>query len=192
MRDGRNPYGSRGGYSDRDYEMDERRGDRDSARGDRARGDRDRDRDYDYDMRRGDRRDRDYDRDYDYDMRRGDSRYFDVRGSYDGHNKKYLEDRELEKWSKRLMKEVEEKDKQFLKMENIVKRAENMGVKFEEFTPDEFYVTLLMLFTDFSKALGTVNPDIFIKLAKYWLCDEDSGLQYGEKLAAYYYHIVEA
>lgn len=176
MRDSRNPYGARGGYADRDYDYDSRRG-RDYA-----------DERRDYDMRG---MDRDY-MDRDYDMRRGDMRAFDVRGSYDGHNKKYLEDREIERWSKRLMKEVEEKDKQFLKMENIIKRAENMGIKFEEFTPDEFYVTLLMLFTDFSKALGTVNPDIFIKLAKYWLCDEDAGLQYGEKLAAYYYHIVEA
>ena len=180
MIDSRNPYGARGGYVDRDYDYDY-----DSRRG----------RDYaderrDYDMRRGDYDMRGMDRDYD--MRRGDMRAFDVRGYYDGHNKRYLDSRMLEKWSKRLMKEVEEKDKQFLKMENIMKRAESMGIKFEEFTPDEFYVTLLMLFTDFSKALGTVNPDIFIKMAKYWLCDEDAGLQYGEKLAAYYYHIVEA
>jgi hypothetical protein len=185
MIDSRNKYGARGGYVDSDYDYDSRRG-RDYAD---ERRDYDMRRDYDYDMRR-----EDYDmrRGSDYDMRRGDMRAFDVRGYYDGHNKKYLDDKMLEKWSKRLMKEVEEKDKQFLKMENIVKRAENMGIKFEEFTPDEFYVTLLMLFTDFSKALGTVNPDIFIKLAKYWLCDEDAGLQYGEKLAAYYYHIVEA
>ena len=35
-----------------------------------------------------------------------------------------------------------------------------------------------------------LNTDIYLKLAKAWLCDEDVALRYGEKLAAYHDYIV--
>lgn len=156
-------------------------------------------RDYYYESRASYPRDRrrDYYEDEDdeeyYDMR--DRRYEDGRRyggrGRDYHSHKELDERKLEKFSKKLIKEVEEKDKSYYKMESILKRAEDMGIEFDEFTPYEFYVVVLMMFTDFCKALGTVNPDVYIKLAKYWLCDEDAAVQYGEKLAAYYESIVE-
>lgn len=128
-----------------------------------------------------------YDEDERYDRRRGE---MDYRGR-DYHSGKELSERELEYWYKDLFSEIDEKDKQFLKMDNIIKRAEDMGIEMERFTPEEFYVTVLMLFSDFSKALGTVNPDMYIKLAKAWLCDKDAAVKYGKKLSAYYNHIVQ-
>lgn len=163
--DGRNPYGSKGGYvrdHGRDYD------------------------DYDYedmemyDRRRGDRRYSDGRR-YDIEMETRDS------ARYDRHSRG---DKELKQWSKRLLSELEDKHKQLFNMEHVTKRAEEMGIRFEEFSPFELYTTALMLFTDFKDALSTTNLDIYLKMAKYWLCDEDAELQYGEKLRAYYETIV--
>lgn len=180
MRDGRNPYGAMGGYVrdrySRDFAEDMRRGGRDYA-----------------DMRRGGR---DYYGDMRYDYEE-DMYPFEVRGRIgdrysrmDYHKSKMLSDDELKMWSRRLMEEIDDKHKQMLKMETIITKAEEMGIKFDKFTPFEMYVTVLMMFTDFYEAIRTSNVDMYIKLAKYWLCDEDAALQYGEKLAAYYNHIV--
>lgn len=183
MRDGRNPYGARGGYTDRDMMYD----DRNSM-------------DYAdmYDSRRDYRRSGRYDRES-YDSH---NYYpFEMRGGFGGHDYDYrmdgrkkskmLSDDKLKKWSKMLLSDIEDKHKQFFKMETVITKAEEMGIRFDKFTPLELYVTVLMMFTDYNQALSTINVDIYIKLAKAWLCDEDASLQYAEKLAAYYNYIVE-
>jgi hypothetical protein len=65
-----------------------------------------------------------------------------------------------------------------------------MGVPFEEFTEKELYLTTLMMFTDHNKTLGSANLDVYMKLAKDWLCDDDTELRGSEKLAKYYDEIV--
>ena len=137
-------------------------------------------RDYNMDYARGGRRDYGYDYNYgrDYGM------------DYGSENK--LNKEELEEWDHKLMKHMDEKSKEMLKKDRIIKKAEEMGIKFEEFIPEEFYVTVLMIYTDFGKTIGSANLDMYIRLAKDWLCDEDAGLQYGEKLSAYYYHVINA
>lgn len=103
----------------------------------------------------------------------------------------YLSDKDLKMWADKLMRDVEEKDKQFLSKENIRKRADEMGIKFDKYSFEEFYVVVLMKYTDHCKTLGTANMDIYLKLAKDFFEDPDTALRYGEKLAAYYYDIVE-
>lgn len=186
--DGRNPYGAKGGYV------------RDSRYGDfYAMDDRE---PYDmYDARRYDARSR-MDRER-YDMAgRGDYNYYPVEamgrftGYYggadryprDGHS--MLSEEDLKRWSRRLLDDVDDKDKQTLKMENIIKKAEQLSIRFDDYTPYEMYVTVLMMFTDYHKTLGTANYDVYIKLAKDWLCDDDSAVKYGKKLAAYYENII--
>lgn len=115
----------------------------------------------------------------------------DYNRGYDYAGGEMLSDRDLMEWSKRLLGEVEEKDKAFFKYENIEKKAKDMGIKFDKFSLDEFYVVVLMQFTDYYKTLGTANMDIYLRLAKDWLCDEDVAMKYGEKLAAYYDYVVE-
>lgn len=159
-RDGRNPYGSRGGY------VRDRAGRQWSVR-------------------------RDYD-DYDYD----DFDYEDF-ADYDDYDEEdfggeMLSDRELMDWSKKLLKEVDKGFQDYFSLKNIEKKAKDMNVEFEDFSFEEFYTTVLMMFTDYHKTLGTSNMDIYLRIAKDWLCDEDAGVQYGEKLAAYYDNIVEA
>lgn len=196
-RDGRNPWGSRGGYV--------------TSGRDRARGRRDYNRDYDMEYYDDTEYDRPYNRDGhympfemrggvgmrndDYDYRRRDYARRGGRRDY-GHyedysDEDYLDDRELMEWSKDLLKEVDPSYKDFFTIENIEKKAKEMGIEFDKFTFEEFYVTVLMVFTDYFKTLGAGNMDTYLRLAKDWLCDEDAELQYGEKLAVYYNEIVD-
>lgn len=140
--------------------------------------------DYNYDYARGRSgsgrgRDRNYDYGYDY------------RGRRDYGESEYLSDEDLMDWSRDLLESIEQKDRQMYTRESISQRARDMGVEFRDFSEDELVVTTLMMVTDYGKTLGTTNLDMMIKLAKDWLCDEDSELQYGEKLAAYYEYVVD-
>ena len=109
---------------------------------------------------------------------------------YDGESG-MLDEHELMEWEHKLTKELEEKDKQFFSRENIKKKAEEMGIKFDKFSLDEFYLTVLMVYTDYCKTLGTANMDIYLRLAKDWLEDDDVKVKYSEKLATYHDYIVE-
>jgi hypothetical protein len=219
-RDGRNPYGSRGGYvvsrrSRRDRAMGSSRGrEMDYARGGRGReSSRDYGMDYNYDMRGG----RDYEMDY--------ARNINYSGSYGGTPFQYrkmenygrdyhrerdygyygsgmdyrydyatgsLNEEELEDWSHELLEEVDSKDREMLKKEKVIKKAEEMGIKFDMFSPDEFYITALMMYTDYCKVLGNASLDMYLRLAKAWLMDDDASVKAGEKLAVYYDEIVGA
>lgn len=110
---------------------------------------------------------------------------------YRDYGEEKLNDRELMDFSKRLLEEIDEKDKQMFKLETIEKKSKEMGIKFDKFSMEEFYTVVLMMFTDYSKTLGTTNMDVYLRLAKDWLCDEDTAVQYGEKLAVYYDAVVE-
>ena len=52
--------------------------------------------------------------------------------------------------------------------------------------PEEFYVTVLMLYTDYKKVIGNASIDPYIHMAKEWLKDPDSNLKYSDKLIAYH------
>lgn len=200
MRDGRNPYGSRGGYI---TSRDPRRRDRMSGMSDYARG-----RDYGYEGPEYPNREQE-ERMYrdghyypfeitgkmGYEEEMYDPYYQDMMYDYRGRGRDYasaemLSNRELMDWSQKLMKDVEEKDKAFFKYENIEKKAKDMGIQFDKFTFDEFYLVCLMMYTDYCKTLGTANMDIYLKLSKDWLQDQDSELKNSEKLYAYYYYVV--
>ena len=109
----------------------------------------------------------------------------------DGHEPgMYMSEQELKEWDARLLEQIDEKDKAALKKEQVLREASELGIRFDKFTEQEYYVVVLMMYTDFCKTLGTANFDVYLKLAKDWLCDEDSALKYGERLAAYHDHIV--
>lgn len=204
-------------YARRDREMRRDSARRDRQSRDNARGGQNRDM---ADYRRGDRqrydrnssqggqrqdnamRDRGYQRDrnyrnidmgfdmrsYDYDDDDYEEEDFEM---YDYAGGNYLTDKELMHWSKKLLQEVDEPKKDFFTIDNIEKKAKDMSIKFEDFTFSEFYVVVLMMYTDYHKTLGTSNMDIYLALAKDWLCDEDVGMKYSEKLTAYYDKIVK-
>lgn len=211
-RDGRNPYGSRGGYV-----TSSRRGrDRGDMRDYRGGNDRDyRDsRDY-YSERdsRNDYRDYAYDRGSDYHMGSQYSRehsrpmeyemfgiggmrprmdygdYRDYRDSRDYRDygdedmdKEYEE--ELHKWIEKLKKE----DRFGWSKEQIMQQAKSMGVKFEEYDENEFYATYLMMISDYPKSAN--EPHSYLAMAKAFLEDKDAKLKGSDKLCAYLYTIV--
>lgn len=139
----------------------------------------------DYDMRRND-----YEmRSNDYARRGGMRDYADYEMDY--HKKgRMLDERTIDMWGRALLNDIDPKDQMKFKMDAILKKAEDMGIRFDKVTPNEFYDTVLMMVTDYHKTLGLMNVDVYVKLAKDWLCDLDAGVKYGEKLAAYYNHIV--
>lgn len=123
---------------------------------------------------------------------RGDYRSYNDRNSYGNDRRRdYGREDNLEVWKHRLMREIDEKGKQMFRMDSFMKRAEDMGIRFERFSPEELHVTAVMLYSDFAEALGNMPVDIYIKMAKAWLCDPDAAVRYGDKLEAYQKHIVQ-
>lgn len=120
----------------------------------------------------------DYDRDYGYSRDYG----------YDEDC--YLSEDDLIEWSKDLLREVPEQDKALFSKENVERKAQELGIEYKDFNFAELYTTSLMLYTDYRKTLGSGSIDLYVRLAKDFLCDDDIDLDGGEKLCAYYEEIV--
>lgn len=207
MRDERNPYGSAGGYVSSRRPMDRAYNDRemdDEARYNRgmSRGRR-YDREMDDEARyggRSTRRDRGWyegefrgmtDHGYDdyamrndremmdgnYRMDSGDYRYRD-------YAKGYLSNHELRQWQDMLCKHLDQNECEMLQYDHIIKQAEEMNIHFDRYSKEEFYTTVLMMYTDYKKSCGG-DIAMCISLAKEFLEDEDARVRFGEKLAAY-------
>lgn len=131
--------------------------------------------DYRGDMR-GDMRGQDYGREY---YIKSQDYAYDGKGT----EKEFHED--LERWVHKLKR----KDRIGMPKEEVLNHAKQMGVKFDEFSHEEFYATYLMMVSDY-KSLGN-DFRTFIHLAKEWLMDDDVEVSPSEKLCAYYYEIVK-
>lgn len=88
-----------------------------------------------------------------------------------------LTSKELKKWKK----DVGEK----FKLEEILPVAQQMNIKFNEFSEDEFCTTVNMLYSDYSKILGN-DVHNYVAMAKSFLNDDDFDGTGSEKLALYY------
>lgn len=178
--------------SGRDYD-DERRGDRRDSRDNRDNRDM---RDYE-DNRRG-RDDRDYEDSRDYeDNRRGDSRdYEEARDSRDYARRPRMKIRkyDMKQW-KRNMENADGSHGEHYDMEQIMHVADKIGVKFNDFDEKEFCLTVNMMYSDYCKVIKKYMPPekelvVCAELAKAFLDDAD-GPEPSEKLALYYYCIVD-
>ena len=216
--DGRNPYGSKGGYvvssrgrRDRNYSRDYYTGDlQDPLYHERKRmveesmgkypihTDYEYATDYDKSYGNPNYRGREYDARYDYAGSRNvsyEGRYGSTPFEYSrredyGEMEDKLDHEELEEWCHKLKSRLEPKDKDMFSKEKVIKKAHDMGVSFDEFTEEELYLTTLMMYTDYHRTLGAANLDIYMKLAKDWLMDDDVAVRGSEKLALYYDEIV--
>ena len=199
MRDGRNPYGSRGGYVDSRYDETHNRDYASEHRGGYN---------YDHNMGRMDSRDYmgdQYSREpigrmefYGYGVAGPDHRR-DYRGDYRGDYNDYGGDyrRDYNDYSgdeedyKRKMKEWEEKlkhhDKYGMTKQQVVEQARNYGAKFHDYDEEEFYVAYLMKVAENKELFN--DPMVFIKLAKAFLEDKEAEAKGGEKLCTYMYEI---
>lgn len=130
--------------------------------------------DYGYDMRRGGRG-----RDYGYD-------YGDDYGDYG----ETLSDKELEEWNKKLLGQLDERERQMFSKDAIMQKAKSMGKPMEGFGEKELYTATLAMYTDHKHSIGQ-NPDLAVKLGYDFLADKDVAVKGAEKLAVYYDCIVE-
>lgn len=211
-RDGRNPYGSAGGY------VTSRRRGRDRADmnydnyRDRENRMRNREMDMEYDYAKYNSR---YDSRYNTDRRNQDSHYpyeqygehnrpmeyemygYGVGGirpmdyGYDYNYDYASEDMEKE-WKEHLKKwceELKRYDRFNMPKEQVISQARQMGLKFQDYNDDEFYITYLMKISDDEDNIIS-NPQMAIIMAKSFLEDKDSKLKGSEKLCAYYYEVI--
>lgn len=108
--------------------------------------------DYDY-GRRSSRR-RDY-ADYDYD----DDDYAEE--DYASGEEEYK--KELHKWTNKL----KQHDRFNINKDEVVKKAKDMNIKFEEFSEEEFYAMYLLMLNVFKNSFN--DPHLYIKMAKDFL-----------------------
>lgn len=214
-RDGnRNPYGSRGGYvdsrmdmyGDMNYERDGN--DMNYGRGRDMNYDRGYGNDMMYDKRdmAYDYADRNYGRDYNsgYGDRRSEKPYgrpnygFDSMGDErdgqrdyaytDAHGTK-LTKKDIKKWEKHLENADGTMGRKYSK-DQILPAAQQLGIKFNEYSEDEFAMAVNMLYSDYCKSVGG-DMMMYIKMAKAFLEDDDFDGKGSEKLALYYRCIAE-
>lgn len=132
-------------------------------------------------------------RDYGYDMRGGYGRHdYGYDYGYDdyGDYGETLSEKELEHWNKKLMEQLDEREKQMFNKDTIMQKAKQMGKPMEGFGEKELYTATIMVYTDYKQSIGA-NPDLAVKLAYDWLSDKDVAVKGAEKLAVYYDCIVE-
>ena len=101
-----------------------------------------------------------------------------------------LSEQELEKWNKKLLEQLDDREKQMFHKDAIMQKIKQMGKPMEGFGEKELYTATIMTYTDYKQSIGA-NPDLAIKLAYDWLSDKDVAVKGAEKLAVYYDCIVE-
>lgn len=131
-------------------------------------------------------------------MPQGDYGYPDMRGRRDyGYDYGYpygdfgetLSEQELESWNKRLMEQLDEREKQMFHKDTIMQKIKQMGKPMEGFGEKELYTATLMSYTDDKEFIGQ-NPDLAIKLGYAFLSDKDAKVRGAEKLCVYFDEIV--
>jgi hypothetical protein len=129
-------------------------------------------------------------RDYGYDMRGRRDYGYDYGYRDYGDYGETLSDEEIAEWEKKLMAQLDEREKQMFHKEAVMQKARSMGKQMEGFGEKEMYITTLMIYTDYKNTIGQ-NLDTAMKLAYDWLSDKDVAVKGAEKLAVYYDCIVE-
>jgi hypothetical protein len=122
----------------------------------------------------------------------GDYRYRDYGRGYGdyGDYGETLTEQDLDKWNKKLLGKLDERERQMFSKEAIMAKARPMASQMKDFGEKEVYTTTLMMYTDYKKSIGQ-NIDLAVKLAMDWLNDDDVAVKGAEKLAVYYDCIVE-
>lgn len=129
---------------------------------------------------------------YGYDEDYGD---YDYEYGYDYNDMPKLTKQDIMEWKHKLVNADGSKGEHF-KMENILKAAKDMGIRFHEYDERELCLTVNMLYSDYCEVLKPfISPDrelyAYVALGKAFLEDEDAP-EGSEKLALYYYCIVDA
>ena len=100
-----------------------------------------------------------------------------------------LSEKELEHWNKKLLEQLDEREKQMFHKDTIMQKIKQMGKPMEGFGEKELYTATLMSYTDDKEFIGQ-NPDLAIKLGYAFLADKDTKVRGAEKLCVYFDEIV--
>ncbi len=117
-------------------------------------------------------------------------------GSYgrsDEHEHKHELTPEMEKAWASSMENTDGSKGAHWTVEQTTAVAEQNGVRFDHITPTDWMIALNMIYSDYGKTLteaGIADVDVFAKLAKDFLFDEDA-VEPKEKLYYYYKYIVK-
>lgn len=129
----------------------------------------------------------DYRGDYRNDYNSGNDYYdgnYDYRGDYSSQGMEQEYKKKLHEWIEKLSK----KNRFPVSMDQVIQQAKNMGVKFEEFDEEEFYAIYLMVISDYPTISNEYN--MYIRMAKDWIMDDDVAVSPSEKVCKYLYTIV--
>lgn len=115
----------------------------------------------------------------------------------DGHHPSglmHLKKKDYLRWEKHLENADGTKGKHF-DAEHVKKIAEQIGVKYRGYDEKELCMTANMLYSDYCEVLKNIIPPekeliAYVKLAVAWLEDPDAPVEGSEKLALYYWCIV--
>lgn len=128
--------------------------------------------------------------------RRDGADYADMMSDYGGqdyhdNSEIYLPEHEIEKWKHKLVNNDGTRGPHFDQAE-VMQAAKRCGINFDEFTKDEFCITMNMLYSDLCKTNSKFIPkdkeiEYYACLAKEWLSEDRDGPTAAEKLAAKYY-----
>ena len=154
-------------------------------------------RDSRYDDGRGEyRRGADYREDGRYDYAEGyerDERYGEYRRDYHDDEPLKIKEQDAKEWERRLKNADGTTGIKYPK-EQIKAIAEQEGIKFDKFSHQDLFLATNMVYSDYcivARKYGVDRPDFYVSLAKAFLCDADFDGEPGEKLAMYYYCIVD-
>ena len=103
-----------------------------------------------------------------------------------------MDEQELKYFEEKLVKQLEPNARSMFDKQQVIQKAKTMGIKFDNYGEEEFYIVVLMMYTDFGKTLGAGSVDVYVRMAKDWLEDKDSNLKYSDKLFEYLEKIVDA
>ena len=134
-------------------------------------------------------------RDYGMNDYRGGRRDYGYDYGYDDYGYDYgdygetLSDEELEHFNKKLLSQLDEREKQMLSKEAVMQRAKALNRPMEGFGEKELYTATLMWYTDNKEFFGQ-NVDFAVKGGYAFLADKDTKIKGAEKLCVYIDEIV--
>lgn len=141
---------------------------------------------------------RDHGEDYRGDMRgdyRGDMRH-DMRGDYrrDYGEEMKLSRSDMKRW-KKMLKNGDGTTGEHFTADQMREVSHQIGARYDEYDEMDLCMTANMLYSDLCEALRPLVPKekeamVYAKMAKAWLEDDD-GPEGSEKLALYFYCIVD-
>lgn len=102
--------------------------------------------------------------------------------------------KDIPAWAKH-MENADGSDGAKFPKEQVRAIAEQEGIAFDKFTHEELFVTANMMYSDYclvARKYGIDRPDFYVCMAKAFLDDKDFDGEPSEKLALYYYCIVDS